>query len=80
MARQQSRMRGRLGSLSGLMLLAILPGCQTTTDSGATEKADLVACGAFEPFRWSSKDTPESILQAKEHNAAGRAICGWQTK
>jgi hypothetical protein len=55
------------------MPLMILPGCATTTDSVGTE---AVACSAFEPIRWSSKDTDETIRQAKEHNAAWITICG----
>ena len=49
----------------------ILSGCATTTASVGT---DPVACLAFEPIRWLSKDTDETIRQAKEHNAAWTAI------
>ena len=52
--------------------LLILPGCVTTTGSAGN---DAVACSAFEPIRWSAKDTGETIRQAKEHNAAWRAVC-----
>ena len=55
-----------------LTLLPILPGCATTTASVGT---DAVACSAFEPIRWSNKDTEETIRQVKEHNAAWVAIC-----
>lgn len=34
-----------------------------------------VACSAFEPIRWSNKDTNDTILQVKAHNAAWKAIC-----
>jgi hypothetical protein len=54
------------------MPLLILPGCATTTASVGT---DAVACSAFEPIRWSTKDTDETIRQAKEHNAAWAVIC-----
>jgi len=54
------------------MPLLILPGCATTTASVGT---NAVACSAFEPIRWSSKDTDETIRQAKEHNAAWAVIC-----
>ena len=50
-----------------LMPLLILQGCATTTDSAGT---DAVACSAFEPIRWSAKDTDETIRQAKERHAA----------
>jgi hypothetical protein len=36
-----------------------------------------VACASFKPVRWSKTDTPITIAQIKEHNAAGKAICGW---
>ena len=55
-----------------LTLLPILPGCATTTASVGT---DAVACSAFEPIRWSKKDTEETIRQVKEHNAAWAAMC-----
>ena len=47
--------------------------CATTTASVGT---DAVACYAFEPIRWSKKDTDETIRQVKEHNAAWVAVCG----
>lgn len=52
--------------------LLTLPGCVTTTGSAGT---DVVACAAFEPIRWSVKDTDETIRQVKGHNAAWRAVC-----
>jgi len=55
------------------MPLLILTGCATTTASVGT---DAVACSAFEPIRWSNKDTEDTIRQAKEHNAAWVAVCG----
>ncbi len=55
--------------------LLILPGCVTTTDSAGT---DTLACSAFEPIRWSAKDTDETIRQVKEHNAAWKAVCTQQ--
>lgn len=55
-----------------LMPLLMLPGCATMTASVGT---DAVACSAFEPIRWSKKDTDETIRQVKEHNAAWLALC-----
>ncbi len=52
--------------------LLILTGCATTTASVGT---DAVACSAFEPIRWSKRDTEETIRQVKEHNAVWKAIC-----
>jgi len=64
----------RLAMRAALLLtpLLILQGCATTTGSAGTEP---VACSAFEPIRWSVKDTDETIRQVKEHNAAWRAVC-----
>jgi hypothetical protein len=55
-----------------LMPLLILPGCATTTGS---VEADAVACSAFEPIRWSLKDTDDTIRQVKEHNSVWKAVC-----
>jgi hypothetical protein len=55
-----------------LPLLPILPGCAATTASVGT---DAVAGSAFEPIRWSNRDTEETIRQVKEHNAAWIPIC-----
>ena len=33
------------------------------------------ACQAFEPIRYSRKDTPETQRQARAHNAAYDALC-----
>lgn len=66
----------RLVILSALILSAIpLASCQTT-GSGAIDPA-FVACASFRPVRWSKTDTPATIAQIKENNAAGKAICGW---
>ncbi len=51
---------------------AILVGCTTTTATGA--RTD-VSCAAFEPIRWSRRDTDATIRAAKEHNAAWDALC-----
>lgn len=50
-----------------------LSACATTTGSGGTD----VFCRAAQPIRWSASDTDETIRQAKAHNAAGKALCGW---
>lgn len=60
--------------LVALLALAMptLAGCATTTATGG--RTD-VSCVAFEPFRWSRRDTEETVRQAKEHNAAWHALC-----
>ena len=64
--------RAMRAALLPLTLLPILPSCATTTASVGT---DAVACSAFEPIRWSRKDTVDTIRQVKEHNAAWESIC-----
>lgn len=48
-----------------------------TTDSGGGTDAVRVACQSFRPIYWSKKDTAETVKQVQEHDAAGRALCGW---
>lgn len=69
----------RLVSLSGLILLATLTASCQTTGSGGTS-ATLVACQSFKPVYWSKNDTPQTVAQIKENNAAGAALCGWGSK
>lgn len=59
-----------------MLSLAILPGCATMTSSAVP--TDKVACNVFAPVYWSKSDTDKTIAQVKEHNAAGKAICGWK--
>lgn len=68
--------RTRLVLMLALLLLVIpQASCVTTTDLSVP--TDRVACGAFQPIFWSGKDTPATVAAVKEHNAAGKAICGW---
>ena len=55
-----------------LLLLLTLPGRATAMGFAGT---DAFACAAFEPIRWSAKDTDRTIRQVKEHNAAWKAVC-----
>ena len=63
-------------TLCGLILLATLTASCQTTGSGAIDPA-LVACASFKPVYWSKADTPATVAQVKENNAAGKALCGW---
>lgn len=54
----------------------LLTGCQTTGSS----ETDAAYCRAFKPILWSGSDTPETIDQAKAHNAVGVALCRWKGK
>jgi hypothetical protein len=60
------------GVIERAALLLILAGCTKTAASVGT---DAVACSAFEPIRWSTKDTDETIRRVKELNAASAALC-----
>jgi hypothetical protein len=53
---------------AGLMLA----NCQTSSTGTAAK------CAGLEPIRYSSsKDTPETVKQAKVHNAVGRSLGCW---
>jgi hypothetical protein len=54
-----------LGTGGGLLCEASPP-ARVVTDT---------ACKAYAPIRYSRKDTPETIAQAREHNAAWDALC-----
>lgn len=63
--------------LLAITLPSILTACATTTVSSAPTSPDRVACAVFQPIYWSGKDTQKSVEQIKEHNAVGKAVCGW---
>ncbi len=67
----------KLSLLAALLAIAMpmLTGCGTMTATGG--RTD-VSCAAFEPIRWSRRDTDETIRQAKEHNATWTALCNMQ--
>lgn len=67
-----SRRRATLVALP-LLAMPILTGCATTTGIGG--RTDSVACSAFEPIRWSARDSDATIRSVKEHNAAWEAVC-----
>ncbi len=74
--------RGLRAGLPSGKLICILTGCATTRDSSATNApaglADVksVACGAFQPITWSSRDTDPTIRQVKLHNVSYASLCG----
>ena len=58
---------------------AILTSC-ATMGSGETERALSPAaiariCDSWPNVTWSTRDTPETIKEAKANNAARRAFC-----
>lgn len=44
------------------------------TASSVNNPETTVFCEVSEPIRWSEKDTPETIAQAKAHNAVGARL------
>jgi len=65
-----------------LLLSVTLPlaACQALTNTAATDlppEVDpvAVACQAFQPITWSSRDTPETAVQIVAFNAAYEALC-----
>ena len=61
-----------------LATMCFLAGCQSiqTTHTAETER-DIVAavCWAWKPVTYSSRDTPETQLQARANNSAHDAYC-----
>jgi uncharacterized lipoprotein YajG len=63
--------------LFAIASLLILTACQTTMGSVVTSQDSIrVACQSFNPIRWSKQDTPLTIAQVREANAAWQALCG----
>jgi len=66
------------GPLCVMMLCGILTGCATPmTGSAATEAGHASFCDVAKPIYWSKADSADTIVQAKEHNAVGKALCNW---
>lgn len=59
-------------ALTTLAIVSIPAGCRTTTPTVAI---DAGACSLFPPITWSSRDTPETIIQIRRHNAGRDAYC-----
>jgi hypothetical protein len=58
-------------------LPVILLACAATMDFSARTDAGASFCAVAKPILWSARDTDETIVQAKEHNAVGIKLCGW---
>ncbi len=52
------------------LAIFLIQGCETTPIAGTD-----VACLWDAPIRYSSRDTPQTIQQVREHNAALAAVC-----
>ena len=78
MQTRQSKKAWTRALLLAITLPSILTACATTTTvSSAPTSPDRVACAVFQPIYWSARDTQKSVEQIKEHNAVGKAVCGW---
>lgn len=61
--------------MKNLILIAaalLITGCQSVPKTTAGNFCDIA-----KPIYWADGDTDETILQAKEHNAVGKSLCGW---
>ena len=54
-------------------VLPMLSACKMTGTSAKTEPQ--WECLAFQPVRWSSRDTVQTISQVKQHNAVWKELC-----
>lgn len=54
------------------LLVLILPGCGKQT---AIVEINTSVCPVWEPWRWSAKDTDETIALAKRNNARRAEWC-----
>jgi len=68
------RKRKLLPVISTAFLLLSLSGCASLTGIAATRPVDT-SCEAFKPISWSVKDTDETIIEVKRHNAKFAALC-----
>lgn len=53
-----------------LATLSVLTACQTTSTDGTK-----AVCAIFPPITYSSRDTPETIMQVRRHNAGYESYC-----
>lgn len=58
-------------TLPALATLLALTACQTTRTAG-TDKA---VCSIFPPITYSSRDTAETVIQIRRHNAGFESYC-----
>lgn len=56
-----------------LMILGI--GVLCTPPETANPTVIDTSCKVFKPWRWSPRDTEQSIRQAKENNAVWKSLC-----
>lgn len=57
------------------MVMVLLSACASTNTDGIDTVLAPVSCEIFEPIRWSSADTKETLRQIAQHNAAWEENC-----
>jgi hypothetical protein len=73
----RSPQHSALAMMSAVVFSAIPNGCATMTGSNAPIESQASFCAVGKPILWSARDSDATILQVKEHNAAGSVLCGW---
>lgn len=65
-----------LQMLPALAVVSLLTACETPTLIGATDPVKTDICEkVFGPVTYSSRDTPETQLEARRNNAAYDSYC-----
>lgn len=59
-----------------LMLPLMIHGCMMTGSAAIPRGATF--CEIARPIHWSREDTIPTVKAVKEHNAAGKKLCGWK--
>lgn len=61
-----------------ILLLGLTTSCATTGSVATEPRVVREFCALAKPISWSSRDTPETIVEVKQHNAVGAKLCGWK--
>ena len=57
--------------ICGISALLLLAGCAAASAPAVVD----TSCQAFEPITYSRRDTPETVAQIRQHNAAWVSLC-----
>ena len=70
----------RRAMLSSVSCALILSGCSSRIGTSAIEQPlpppKPTFCAVAKPIGWSSRDTAETVIEVKAHNACYEALCG----
>jgi len=64
-----------LALLCAIALASTLTACAKTTGTAGINPGVAFACKTFAPISWSKRDTDETIIVVKQHNAAYAVVC-----